>query len=222
MVAWELWDFGTAEMPQTTQNLCTWNQKLPGSPRLSVSMPGRLPSSLKIWEASCQALGSLSNGLLNSWESGCLGFSTAHHDSYWRARQGKKAGICGTNLSAFRQTLVEIETNLPGILVLTGCPHVMTFKMWWHLVISHNILLHVSKYCFIENNVCFSFIALALLLFCGYSFLRGSVYFIIATAQILDIVLSYLPIVICYMEQIGCLCQNLLLDELKFIIVFFL
>lgn len=127
MVAWELQDFGTAEMPQTAQNLCTWNQKLPGSPRLSVSMPGRLPSSLKIWEASCQALGSLSNGLLNSWESGCLGFSTAHHDSYWRARQGKKAGICGTNLSAFHQTLVEIETNLPGILVLTGCPHVMTF-----------------------------------------------------------------------------------------------
>lgn len=49
-----------------------------------------------------------------------------------------------------------------------------------------------------------------------------SLYFIIATAQILDIVLSYLPIVICYMEQIGCLCQNLLLDQLKFIIVFFL
>lgn len=208
MVAWELWDVGTAEMPQTAQNLCTWNQKLPGSPRLSVSMPGRLPSSLKIWEASCQALGSLSNGLLNSWESGCLGFSTAHHDSYWRARQGKKAGICGTNLSAFHQTLVEIETNLPGILVLTGCPHVMTFLMWWHLVISHNILLHVSKYCFTENNVCFSFIALASLLFYG-NFSQEcsawiSLYFIVAPGQILDNILSYLSIVT-WSRQDGCI-----------------
>lgn len=39
--------------------------------------------------------------------------------------------------------------------------------------------------------------------------LCGSVYFIVAAVQILDSVLSYLTIVTFYMEQTGCLCQNL-------------
>lgn len=39
--------------------------------------------------------------------------------------------------------------------------------------------------------------------------LRGSVCFIVASAQILDSLLSYLFVVTFYMEQTGCLYQNL-------------
>lgn len=100
-----------------------------------------LPGFLSACQAACQVawkFGRRGAKLLAPFQMGCrtagnLDARASRQPTAFlagEAGRGKKAEIRDANLSAFCQTLIEMETDLPGILVSTCCPHVMTSLLW--------------------------------------------------------------------------------------------
>jgi len=77
-----------------------------------------VPSSWLPVRWAAEQLGIWMLGLLNSPPRWML-----------KSQAGKKGWNLDANLSAFRQTLVEIEAKLLSVVVLMSCPHVLTFLM---------------------------------------------------------------------------------------------